>query len=74
MWVWPAIGFAWGLGLAIVVGPLLAVLGIIGAFIFSDDENRPLVVTGTVMGIIAGLCLLATVSDISQTSQLRFGP
>jgi len=73
MWVWPAVGFAWGFALTIVVGPLLAMLGIVGAFIFADDENRALIVTGTVTGIAAGLCLLATVLDISQASQLRFG-
>jgi flagellar motor component MotA len=74
MWVWPAVGFAWGLALAIIVGPFLAMLGIIGAFIFADAENRALVVIGTVIGIAAGLGLVATLSDVSQASQLRFGP
>jgi len=75
MWVWPAIGFAWGLALAIVLGPLLGVLGIIGAYLLADEEHRAETVVGTALGTAAGLAVLVMLPGIASTpvGDLRLG-
>lgn len=50
MWVWPAIGFASGLGLAIAFGPFLGVFGIVCAFLLADQEHRAETVVGAALG------------------------
>jgi len=76
MWVWPAIGFAWGLGLAIVLGPFLGVFGIVGAFLLADDEHRAETVIGTALGTAAALGVLLMLPGIASTpvGDFRLGP
>jgi len=76
MWVWPAIGFAWGFALAIVLGPLLAVFGIVGALVLADQEHRAETVVGTALGTALGLGVLIMLSGMGSTplADFRLGP
>lgn len=74
MWVWPSLGFAWGLALAIIVGPFLAIFGLIAVYILTQEEHRAETLIGAALGVAAGLALFATLGGIGQTPHLRLGP
>jgi Na+-driven multidrug efflux pump len=75
MWVWPAVGFACGFSLAIVLG-LLGVLGIVGAFLLANEEHKAETVIGTALGTAAGLGVLLMLPGIASTllGDVRLGP
>jgi MFS superfamily sulfate permease-like transporter len=74
MWVWPAIGFAWGFAAPIAFGPL-GLFAVVGAFILGDKEHRAETVIGTALGTLAGLTVLAMLPGVASTllGDLRLG-
>ena len=70
MWVWPALGFACGLSVAIL-GFYFAAVGALVSVIFSSNEHRAETLLAAVLGMAAGFGLLAVVSDVSQASDFR---
>jgi hypothetical protein len=75
MWVWPAIGFAWGFAAPIVLGPFLGLFGVVGAFILADKEHRAEIVVGTALGTVAGLAVLIMLPGMASSPlrDLRLG-
>ena len=71
MWVWPALGFACGLSVGIL-GLYIAASGALVSVIASANDNRALTLAAATLGMVAGIVLLAAVSDVSRAADFRF--